>query len=280
MMIRLSAHPAAVLRMKGEKTMDFGMPYLLEMHSIEECCALARELGLKFVELNAGFPDCLVERLDPMELHRLSHQYGLYFTLHIEEECNPFTFNSTVRNAWLKSCRHALDIAAALQMPIVNMHFPRGDYVTLPDRRVCLYDCYAETFQAGLEQFRQMCEEALDGTSTRIAIENTGGWKAHEQRAIAYLLESPVFGLNLDIGHSHGIADADEPFFRQHDNRLIHMHGHDALGKKHHLALGDGEIDLAARFAWAERANARVVLETKTIAALRTSIERLPKFLA
>ena len=35
MMIRLSAHPAAVLRMKGENTMDFGMPYLLEMHSIE-----------------------------------------------------------------------------------------------------------------------------------------------------------------------------------------------------------------------------------------------------
>ena len=79
--------------------MDFGMPYLLEMHSIEECCALAKELGLSFVELNANFPACQVETLDPAELHRLSRQYGLYFTLHIEEECDPFTFNDAVRAA-------------------------------------------------------------------------------------------------------------------------------------------------------------------------------------
>ena len=38
--------------------MDFGMPYLLEMHSIEECCTLAKELGLSFVELNANFIAC------------------------------------------------------------------------------------------------------------------------------------------------------------------------------------------------------------------------------
>ena len=48
--------------------MDFGMPYLLEMHDLEECCALAKELGLQFVELNANFPDCSVEKLDPAQL--------------------------------------------------------------------------------------------------------------------------------------------------------------------------------------------------------------------
>ena len=70
--------------------MDFGMPYLLEMQSIKECCALAKELGLQFVELNANFPDCLLEKLDPAELHRLKCKYDIYFTLHIEEECDPF----------------------------------------------------------------------------------------------------------------------------------------------------------------------------------------------
>lgn len=260
--------------------MDFGMPYLLEMHSIQECCALAKELGLQFVELNANFPDCLLEKLDPADLHRLSRQYGVYFTLHMEEECDPFSFNSMIRTAWCKSFRHALSIASALQMPIVNMHFPHGVYVTLPERRVYMYEACETEFQSMLGEFRMMCDEILHGTNTRIAIENTDGWKPHEQQAIAFLLESPVFGLNLDIGHSHGINNADEPFFRQHDEKLIHMHGHDALGKKHHLALGDGEIDLAGRFAWAERQHARVVLETKTIEALRTSVARLPKFLA
>lgn len=260
--------------------MDFGMPYLLEMHSIEDCCTLAQELGLQFVELNANFPDCLLEKLDSAALHQLKCKYGLYFTLHIEEECDPFTFNTTVRTAWLKSFRCALNIAAALQMPIVNMHFPHGVYITQPDRRVYMYEGYEKEFQASLEEFRQMCEDVLTGTSTRIAIENTDGWKPHEQRAIAYLLESPVFGLNLDIGHSHVIGDADEAFFRQHDEKLIHMHGHDAWGKKNHQALGDGEIDLAARFVWAKQRDARIVLETKTIEALRTSVARLLKFLA
>ena len=258
--------------------MDFGMPYLLEMQSIEDCCALAHELGLQFVELNANFPACLVETLDPALLHQLGRKYGLYFTLHIEEEFNPFSFNTVVRAAWMKSFRHALELAAALQMPIVNMHFPKGDFITLPDRRVCLYDYYAKEFNAALVEFRAVCEDVLNGTSTHIGIENTNGWKDFERRAIEYLLESPVLGLTLDIGHSYGVGEADEPFFHQHDNKLIHMHGHDGLGRKNHLALGDGEIDLKGRFAWAERCHARIVLETKTIDALRTSVKRLPQF--
>ena len=80
--------------------MDIGMPYLLEMHGIEACCQLAKELGLSFVELNANFPDCLLEKLDPALLHYLGRKYGLYFTLHIEEECDPFSFNAAVRAAW------------------------------------------------------------------------------------------------------------------------------------------------------------------------------------
>ena len=260
--------------------MDFGMPYLLEMHSIKECCTLANELGLQFVELNANFPNCLLEKLDPAELHRLGQKYGLYFTLHLEEECNPFSFNSAVRTAWIASIREALSLAAALQMPIVNMHFPHGVYITLPDRRVYLHESEADVFRDALASFRHLCEEVLDGSSTHIGIENTDGWQAHEQLAIEYLLGSPVFGLTLDIGHSHGVGDVDEAFFRHHDERLIHMHGHDALGRKNHLALGDGEIDLAARFAWAKRRGARVVLETKTIEALRKSMSCLQKFIS
>lgn len=260
--------------------MDFGMPFLLEMDTIEDCCALARELGLSFVELNANFPPCLPECLDPAALHRLMGKYGVYFTLHMEEECDPFSFNSAVRQAWMNSARRVLSLAAALQMPTVNMHFPRGVYVTLPERKAFMYAQYPEVLHQGLEAFRTMCEEMLEGTNTRIGIENTSGWQPHEQCAIEYLLESPIFGLTLDIGHCHGTGNADEPFFRQHTERLIHMHGHDAIGKRDHLVLGDGEIDLRERFAWAERSQARVVLETKTIQALRTSVARLPQILS
>ena len=58
---------------------------------------------------------------------------------------------------------------------------------------------------------------------------------------------------------------------------MIHFHIHDGSEKpsRNHLALGDGEIDLAARLELAEKRNARCVLETKTIEALRASVEWL-----
>lgn len=56
------------------------------------------------------------------------------------------------------------------------------------------------------------------------------------------------------------------------------MHIHDAKGSSNHLALGDGEIDLKQRLGMAHDAGARVVLETKTIDALKKSIQYIENF--
>lgn len=258
--------------------MDFGMPFLLENNSIEESAALCQRLRLSFVELNEGFPPC--RGVGARELQRLSDCYGIYFTIHAEEGFDPFNFNDRVCQAWLDSLRDEIGLAREAGVPLINMHLPKGDRITLPDRRVNLYDKYAETYRRSVLAFRQMVEEAVGDSGVRVSVENTSGFAPHELAALETLLESPVFGLTLDIGHSHGVGDMDIPFYEKHTDRLIHMHGHDALGKRNHLALGDGEIDLPGRFAWAARNGARVVLETKTIAALETSVSRLPEILA
>ena len=258
--------------------MDFGMPFLLENNTIEESAALGQQLRLSFVELNANFPAC--QGLEAATLRELAMRYGIYFTLHIEEECDPFAFNRRVGEAWREAVRDAISLAREANMPIVNMHLPKGVYITLPDQRVFLYRKYADEYREALLAFRQMVEETVGDSGVRVSVENTNGFAPHELAALEILLESPVFGLTLDIGHSHGVGDMDIPFYEKHADRLIHMHGHDALGKRNHLALGDGEIDLPGRFAWAARNGARVVLETKTIAALKTSVSRLPEILA
>ena len=258
--------------------MTFGMPYLLETATVEDACRLCRELGLSFVELTAHFPACQAEGLRAEELLRLKAGYDIDFTFHVEEECDPFAFQGRIRDAWLDALRQTMALAVAVGMPVINMHLPHGVYITLPGERVCLYARYREGYLRAAEELRGLCESCLRGSNVRIALENTDGFQPHEREAIDLLLASPRFGLTLDIGHSHTAGNCDESFYRELDSKLIHMHGHDAQGSRCHLALGDGDIDLAERFAWAERRCARVVLETKTVAALRTSVARLPQW--
>lgn len=92
---------------------------------------------------------------------------------------------------------------------------------------------------------------------------------------IEYLLQSPVFKLTYDIGHNHSIGGIDEPFILQKKKYLKHMHIHDALGKKNHLAVGSGELDLNKYISLAEEVSCRCVLETKTIAGLKQSVYHL-----
>ena len=107
--------------------------------------------------------------------------------------------------------------------------------------------------------------------------ENTDGYRGYEEKAIEYLLESPKFGLTWDIGHSKAVKEKDVPFLMRHRDRLIHFHIHDGREDppKNHLALGDGEIDLADRLKLASERKARCVLETKTVEALKRSVQWL-----
>ncbi len=61
----------------------------------------------------------------------------------------------------------------------------------------------------------------------------------------------------------------------EHEDAIKHFHIHDGKENppKNHLALGDGEIDLEKRLQTANKCNARCVLETKTIEALRKSVQ-------
>ena len=95
-------------------------------------------------------------------------------------------------------------------------------------------------------------------------------------KALDALLESPVFGLTLDVGHDHCTGGGDLEVIRQRRERLRHMHLHDAIApKQDHLPLGDGEVDLRDRLELAEKCGCTVLLEIKTISALRRSVEWL-----
>ena len=269
--------------------MQFGMPTLIENHTLEENAALCEALGLRFIELNMNFPEYQVDRLEQTdELVRIAEQHHLYYTVHLDENLNIADFNPLVTKAYLETVRRTILAAKALlplrdrygdpaQPLTLNMHMHHGIYITLPDRKVQMYERNFETYMQSFAVFRSLCEEWIGDSSIMMVVENTDGFRDYEKAAIAYLLESPVFGLTWDIGHSKAIREADVSFLMEHQDKLIHFHIHDGTETppRNHLALGDGEIDLDARLKLAAERNARCVLETKTISALKQSVRWL-----
>ena len=269
--------------------MQFGMPTIIENRTLEDNIALCKNLGLRFIELNMNFPEYQTDRLEQTDLLlRAAEQAGIYYTIHLDENLNIADFNRLVSDAYLETVRRTVEVAkkflclrerfGAGSRPLtLNMHMHHGIFITLPDRKVQMYDRDFDTYMKSFSVFRSLCEEWIGDNELMIAVENTDGFRGDEKKAIEYLLESPKFGLTWDIGHSKAVREADVPFILAHQDRLIHFHIHDGTETppKNHLALGDGEINLAERLRLAESRNARCVLETKAIAALKKSVQWL-----
>ena len=251
---------------------DFGMPTLIELPSLEESASLCRRLGLKFIELNMSFPQNQLETLDVRELERIAAKYGIYYTVHIDESFDPCSANAGVSEAYLRSFEGVVELAKRLKIPTLNMHLLRGIYVTLPHKRVFIHEENEAVYLEKLRLFRDMAERVIGGSGIKVCIENTDGFDlSFLRKGIDLLLESDAFGMTFDIGHDHAIKGIDRPFIMARGDRLCHMHMHDALGANVHLALGDGELDLWEYLAVASEHKCRVVLETKTLDALKSS---------
>ena len=272
-----------------EKFMEFGMPTLIENRTLAENIELCRSLGLRFIELNMNFPEYQLEHLEKTALLIDSAEKGgVYYTIHLDENLDIADFNPLVTDAYLETVRRAVSVAKELiplrdhygdrsQPLTLNMHMNHGIHITLPDRKVQMYERDFEPYMAAFAAFRSLCEEWIGDSDIKIVIENTDGFRTYEKRAVEMLLHSPVFGLTWDIGHSKAVHETDVPFILAHQERLIHFHIHDGTEAppRNHLALGDGEIDLLNRLRLAEVRNARCVLETKTVDALKKSVQWL-----
>lgn len=253
----------------------FGMPTLVELPTLEDNCALCRDLGLKFVEINMSFPQYQPETMQPERLNALRREYGIFFTVHIDEALDPCTFNKRAARAYVDTVLETARIAKEAGIPTLNMHLLRGIYVTLPEKRVFLYGENEREYLEGMCSFRDAFSAVADG-KVKLCMENTDGFDLpFLVDAIDLVLQSPDTALTFDIGHDNAINHIDEPIIMARGDRLIHMHMHDGLGKRVHLALGDGDMDIPRFLEMAEEHDCRVVLETKTVAALRKSVAYL-----
>lgn len=265
----------------------YGMPTLVENETLDLNIRLCRRLGLKFIELNMNFSEYQLDRLeDSVTLVRAAEEAGIYYTIHLDENLNPADFNPLVAGAYLETVRRTIAAAKKL-LPLIdrygdgpmilNMHMHHGVHITLPDRKVQLYERDHSRYMADCRRFRDLCREWIGGAPLLIAVENTDGFRTYEKDAVEMFLESQCFGLTWDIGHSAASGEKDLPFIMAHEDRLSHFHIHDGTYRppRDHLAAGDGEIDLSSRLGVAASHRCRCVLETKTSRALEKTVDWL-----
>ena len=172
-----------------------------------------------------------------------------------------------------KSIRFALEF----DIPVINMHLLKGVYITLPGKVILLTDVYSEQYFERVRQFISMCEEEIGNSSLKICIENVDSnpFTESQLKALPLFMNSPVFALTLDTGHELCLNMADTPVFIKYPDKLYHMHLHDCDGKKPHLALGDGIIDIEKKIA--DFSGNTCLVEVKTIAGLEVSSQYLIK---
>ena len=253
------------------------MPTLVECKDIYECAEVAKENNLDFIEINMSFPQYQADSLEVEALKKLARENNLFYTIHADEQMNPFDFNKNVSACYFEEMRKCIRFALALDIPVINLHLLKGVYVTLPGKVVLLTDVYKDEYIGRVKEFIAMCEEEIGSSSLKIAIENVDSNPFTESHLLALelFMQSPVFGLTLDVGHEICLDYKDSHVFKKYPEKLIHMHLHDSNGKSCHLALGSGVVDIKEKIGFFK--GDTCLVEVKTIAGLRESVEYINK---
>lgn len=253
--------------------MKFGLPTLIELETIEDCAKLCQETNLDFIEVNMSLPQYTVESVNTDKFNDIALKYNVSYTIHLDENTSFFDFNTYTATAAFKYVEDSIKLAKKINATLINMHFKPGEHFTLPDKKVYLYGYYREHYLRKVNQFKSMCENTIGNSNIRICIENCNGFHDFQKEALAILLESKCFALTFDIGHNHSCGDLDETYIIENKEKLCHMHLHDANGKKHHLPLGTGKLDLCRYLDLASECYCSVVIEVKTAEGLKKSVE-------
>ena len=256
--------------------MKFGLPTLVECEGIKDCVELAKRLSLDFIEINMSFPQYQVNSLDVEELIGYKRDHGIFYTIHADEQMNPFDFNADVSACYFGIMKEYIAFAKKLGIPVINMHLLKGVYVTLPGKVILLTDVYRDDYLNRVREFIAMCEREIGDADVKVAIENVDAnpFTKSQLEALPLFMASPVFALTLDIGHDTCLASADRAVFDTYPEKLAHLHLHDSNGKSAHLPLGTASVDVKKTLALIPE-DGTCLVEVKTIAGLCESVDYL-----
>lgn len=255
-------------------TIKFGMPTLIEKKSIIENVKLCSELGLDFVEINLNLPYCMPENISPEELIHIKNNYDVDFTIHFPEDIDFGCFYEDIRNANINLFKRIANWGAKFGVSVINLHLNPGVYFTLPNKKVYVYEENSEIF---MDKFLDSMDKLSNISSQLGIVLCVENMNVHDfvEETFKKLINFPNVYFTWDVGHDAMNGYRMEKIYKEHPEKVKHMHLHDYDGNSDHLVLFDGSIPINERLKFANDNGVNVVIETKTVTALKESVNRI-----
>lgn len=256
--------------------MKIGMPSLVEHTTINQSIDLCTELNLSFIELNMNLPYNQIQNINPEELRKMTKETNIQFTMHMPDEADPGSFYESVREGYVSLFSDTLDWAHEAGIKLLNMHIIEGAKMTLPDKRVYIYDQYSNQYQHSfIESIKELSHKA-ESCGITIAIENSHNFgQKYIQQVLDKAIRYPNIKLTWDTGHDAKSKFTDKEYLMKNRDKIVHMHLHDAIGNKDHQIPFDGELNIEELITFAKQQDITMLIEVKTAAALRKSVRIL-----
>ncbi len=256
--------------------MKIGMPALVECNTPDELVDLCLKLELNFIELNMNMPYNFIENIQPNTLRNITKETNIEFTMHMPDDADLGTFYESVRTGYVELFSDTIDWAKEAGVSLLNMHIIEGTKMTLPDRKVYIYEQYSEEFQNSFVKSIKTLSKKAENTDIVLAIENSSNFgRSYIQKSLDKSILFSNVKLTWDVGHDAVSGFTDKKYLMLHDNEIAHMHLHDVKGSKDHQALFEGDLNIKELLSFAENKNIRVLVEVKTKEALERSITAL-----
>jgi sugar phosphate isomerase/epimerase len=256
--------------------MKLGMPALVEYTSINELVDLCLKLKLDFIELNMNLPYNFIENINPAKLKKITQDKGIEFTMHMPDDADIGTFYESVREGFVKLFTDTIDWAERAGIRLLNMHIIEGAKMTLPDRKVYIYDQYSEEFTNNFIKSIETLSKKAEEKNVILSIENSSNFgKSFIQKTLDKSITYPNIKLTWDTGHDAVSSFTDKKYLMENEKSIAHMHLHDCVDKKDHQSLFEGELDIMELMNFADSKDIRALVEVKTAEALEKSIYAL-----
>ena len=258
--------------------MKLGMPALVEYTSINQLIELCMKLKLNFIELNMNLPYNFINNINPTELRKISKETNIEFTMHMPDGADLGSFYESVREGYVKLFSDTIDWSKEAGVKLLNLHIIEGAKMTLPHKKVYIYDQYSEEFTANFIKSISILSKKAQENKIILAIENSSNFgKEFIQNTLDKALTFHNIKLTWDTGHDAVSNFTDQKYLMLHKEHIAHMHLHDAKGTRDHQILFEGELDIIELVKFAEQMNIKTLIEVKTADALIKSINLIRK---